>query len=142
MFPPDAFAEVLEKSGMSREQLQQEMRSQLVKLMAGSSGAYSFAYEYAAKGGVTHTSRQVFSHPDEIETTYNQQGDVASETTRSTRRTGETEPTTAAPGPPAYSEARHSYQYDQHENWIEKADSYRSSPDGAFQPSTITKRKL
>jgi YD repeat-containing protein len=143
MFPADAFAEVLEKSGMSLDQLREEMRPQLAKLMAGPSGAYSVSYEYDAQDRVTHTSRRVFKHiEDEIETTYNQKGDVISEVTRSTRPTGETEPTTPTPGPPAYSEARHSYQYDQHENWIEKADSFRSSADGAFQPSNVTKRKL
>jgi YD repeat-containing protein len=142
MFPADALAEVLEKSGLSLEQLRQEMRPQLAKLMAGPSGACSVSYEYDAQGRVTHTSRQIFNHPDEIETTYNQQGDVTSEVTRSTQPTGETEPTTAAPGPPDYSEARHSYQYDQHENWIEQAASYRSSPDAAFQSSTVIKRAL
>jgi hypothetical protein len=140
MFPADAFADVLEKSGLSLEQLRQEMRPQLAKLMAGPSGAYSVSYEYDAQGRVTHTSRRIFNDPDEIETTYNQQGDVTSEVTRRTQPTGETEPTTAAPGPPNYSEARHSYQYNQHENWIEDALSYRSSPDSAFQSSTVIKR--
>ena len=142
MFPADAFAEILEKSGLSLDQLQQELHTQLTKLMAGQSGPYSVSYEYDAQGRVKHTSRRIFNHEDEIETTYNQHGDVTSEVTRSTRPTGDTEPTTATPGPPSYSEVRHSYQYDQHENWIEDALSYRSSPDGTFQSSTVTKRTL
>jgi YD repeat-containing protein len=142
MFPTDAFAEILEKSGLSLDQLQQELRPQLAKLMAGASGPYSVSYEYDAQGRVTHTSRRMFNHPDEIETTYNQQGDVSSEITRSTGLVGEPDPTTPAPGPPSYSEVRYSYKYDHRGNWIEKSISYRSSADGTFQSSTATKRKL
>jgi hypothetical protein len=40
------------------------------------------------------------------------------------------------------SEVRDSYQYDQYENWLEQTVSYRSSPDGAFQSSTVSKRRL
>jgi len=54
----------------------------------------------------------------------------------------ETDPTTPAPWLPSYSEVRYSYQYDQHENWIEKAVSYRSSPDATFQSSTVIKRTV
>jgi len=142
MFPTDAFAEILEKSGLSLDQLQQELRPQLAKLMAGPSGPYSVSYEYDAQGRVTHTSRRIFNHEEEIETTYNQQGDVTSEVTLSTRPTGETEPTSATPGPPSYSEVRYSYKYDPRENWVEQEISSRFSPDAAFQSSTVTKRKL
>ena len=84
-------------------------------------------------------SRRIFNRQEEIETTYNEHGDTESEITRSTRLAEETDP---APSSPSYSEVRYSYQYDQHENWIEKAVSYRSSPDGTFQSSTVTKRTV
>jgi hypothetical protein len=54
----------------------------------------------------------------------------------------EADPSTAAPGPPPYSEVSYSYKYDDRGNWIEKVSSYRSSPDGTFQPSSVIKRVL
>jgi hypothetical protein len=141
IFPPDTLATMLEKSGLSANQLQQELRTQFTKLMGGNSGPYSVSYSYDVQGRVTHTSRRIFNHEDEIETTYNQQGDIKSEITRSTRLPGASDPT-PAPASPSYSETSYSYRYDQQGNWIEKAASYRSSPDGEFQSSTVTKHKL
>jgi hypothetical protein len=53
----------------------------------------------------------------------------------------QSDPNNAAPSP-SYSETHYSYQYDQHDNWIEKVESQRSSPDGPFQSSPILKRTL
>ncbi len=110
--------------------------------MGGQPEPYSISYIYDTHGRITHTSRRIYNHRDEIETIYNEQGDVSSEVTRATRVDEESDPGTAAPGPPPYSEVSYSYKYDDRENWIEKAISYRSSLDGAFQPSTVTKRVL
>jgi hypothetical protein len=52
------------------------------------------------------------------------------------------DPTTPAAALPSYSEVHYSYKYDNHENWVEKALSYRSNPDGSFQPSTVLRRTL
>ncbi len=142
MFPPDARAKILEESGLSPGQLRQELHAQLTKLMGGQPEPYSISYIYDTHGRITHTSRRIYNHRDEIETIYNEQGDVSSEVTRATRVDEESDPGTAAPGPPPYSEVSYSYKYDDRENWIEKAISYRSSLDGAFQPSTVTKRVL
>jgi YD repeat-containing protein len=142
MIPAEARAKMLEESGLSTDQLRQELRTQLRKLMAGQSGPYSVSYGYDAQGRMNHTSRRIFNEEQEIETTYNQHGDLASEITRSTRMAAEGDPGTPAPGMPPYSEVSYSYKYDDHENWIEKAISYRSSPDGAFQSSTVIKRTL
>src|ERR1022692_86199 len=101
MIPAETRAQMLEQSGLSADQLQQE-----------------------------------------IETTYNEHGDAASEITRSTRLVEQTDPSTPAAGLPPYSEVRYSYKYDQRDNWIEKSSSYRSSPDAAFQSSTVIKRTL
>jgi hypothetical protein len=92
-----------------------------------------------AKAAQIHESRRNPDDENEIETTYNEHGDVVSKITRRTARpTGETDRV----GLPSYSEERHSYQYDEHENWTEDARSYRTSPDGTFKSSTVSKRKL
>ncbi len=142
MFPPEAMARILEQSGLSLDQLQQELRAQFTKLMNGQSGPYSVSNNYDTEGRINHANRRVFNHEEEIETTYNEHGDVSSEITRSTRLVGEPDPTSPAPGPPSYSEVRYSYKYDPRENWVEQEISSRSSPDAAFQSSTVTKRTL
>lgn len=142
MFPAEMRAQLLEQSGLSRDQLQQEMRAQLTKLMGGYSGPYSMFYSYDDHGRVTRANRRIFNEGQEIETSYNEHGDKASEITRSTGLMGKTDATTPAPKLPAYSEASYSYKYDQRGNWIEQAISFRSAPDGAFQSSTTTKRTL
>jgi YD repeat-containing protein len=142
MFPAEIRAQMLEQSGLSADQLQQELRVQLTELMAGQSGPYSVSYGYDTHGRVHHINRRIFNDEQEIETTYNEHGDTASEITRSTRLVGETDPTTPAAGLPSYSEVRYSYEYDYHENWIEQSISYRSSPDAAFESSTVIKRTL
>lgn len=142
MFPAEMRAQLLEQSGLSRDQLQDEMRVQLTKLMGGHSGPYSMSYSYDDHGRVTRANRRIFSEGQAIETTYNEYGEMASEITWSTGLSGETDATTSAPGLPAYSETRYSYKYDQHGNWIGQEISSRSTPDGAFQTSTMTKRTL
>jgi hypothetical protein len=142
LFPPEHRAKMAQEAGVSEDEVKQGLRAQLTKLMAGQSGPYSVSYSYDANGRITHTDRQIFTNQDQIDTTYNEHGDVESEITRNTRLPGETDPTAPAPGPGPYSEVRYTYQYDQHGNWIEKIVAYRSGPDGAFQPSTTSTRKL
>jgi hypothetical protein len=141
MFPPETRQKLLDDSGLSADQLRQELHAQLTKLMKGQAGPYSVSNRYDSGGRLIHTDRRIFNQEDEIDTTYNEHGDTESEITRSTRPETENEPT--APGPSSsYSEARYSYQYDQHGNWTEKTVSYRSSSDAAFQSSTVIKRSL
>jgi len=142
MIPSEVRAKMLEESGLPADQLRQELRAQLTKLMAGRSEPYSVSYRYDSYGRVNHTSRRIFNHAEEIETTYNEHGDTESEITRGKPLGAKTDPNTPAPSLPPYSEVRYSYQYDQHENWIEKVVLYRSSPDGTFQSSTVIKRTL
>ncbi len=142
IIPSKARAKILEQSDLPADQLRQELRTQITKLMAGQSGPYSVSYIYDTHDRINHTSRRIFNRAEEIETTYNEHGDTESEITRSARLGEETDPTTPAPWLPSYSEVRYSYQYDQHENWIEKAVSYRSSPDATFQSSTVIKRTV
>jgi YD repeat-containing protein len=142
MVPEEMRAQMLEQSGLSRDQLQEELRTQLRKLMGGHSGLYSISYSYDDHGRVTRANRRIFNEGQEIETTYNDHGDTASQITRSTGLSGAPDATTPAPRLPDYSEARYSYKYDRRGNWIEKAISFRSSPDAGFQSSTLTKRTL
>ncbi|MGA9390082.1 MAG: hypothetical protein WBV69_06510 [Candidatus Sulfotelmatobacter sp.] len=142
IFPEEVRAQMLEQSGLSRDDLQQELRTQLTKLMAGQSGPYTVSYAYDTHGRVSHTSRRIFNQQDEIETTYNEHGDVESEITRSSQLVEKTDPTNPAARLPSYSEVRYAYKYDHSENWIEQSTSYRSSADAAFQSSTVIKRTL
>jgi hypothetical protein len=142
MFPAEAQVKMLEQSGLSADQLRQELREQITKLMAGQPGPYSVSYTYDDHSRVNHTNRRIFNEIQEIETTYNEQGDLASEITQGTRSPGNTDPTTDTAKLPPYEEVRYSYQYDRHDNWIEKTVSSRSSPDGTFQSSPATKRTL
>jgi YD repeat-containing protein len=142
MFPAEVRAKMLEESGLSDDQLRQELRAQLTKLMGGQPGPYSVSYSYDDHGRVNHMNRRIFSQEQEIETTYNDHGDTASEVTRSAGSAAKTDPATPVAGLPPYSEVRYSYQYDQYGNWIEKAVSSRWSPDGAFESSPSTSRTL
>ena len=69
---------------------------------------------------------EIFNLEDEIETTYNDHGDLESEITRSTRFDAATD-TTGPTAVPSYSEVRYGYRYDQQRNWTEKTTSYRST---------------
>jgi hypothetical protein len=142
LIPADHRAKMAQEAGVSEDEVKQELRAQLTKLMAGQSGPYSVSYSYDANGRITHTDRQIFTNQEQIDTTYNEHGDVESEITRNTRLPGETDPSAPPPGPGPYSEVRYTYQYDQHGNWIEKIVAYRSSTDDVFQPSTTSTRKL
>ncbi len=142
IFPAEIRAQMLEQSGLSRDELQQELRTQLTKLMAGQSGTYTVSYGYDTHGRVSHTNRRIFNEQQEIETTYNEHGDVESEITRSKRLVRETHPNNPAAGLLSYSKVRYSYEYDHCENWIERSTSYRSTPDAAFQSSTVIRRTL
>jgi YD repeat-containing protein len=142
MFPAEMRAQMLEQSGLPPDELWQGLRTQLTKLMAGESGPYSISYSYDSHGRLSHVERRIFNMRQEIETTYNEHGDVASEITRSAQAVGEADPNTPSAGLPEYSEVSYSYKYDDHENWIEQSISYRSSPGAPFQSSTVIKRSL
>jgi YD repeat-containing protein len=141
MIPAEARARMAQESGLSVDQITQDLRARLTQLMGGQSGPCSVTYLYDNNGRIKHTDRRVFDHHDEIETTYNEHGDMDREITRSETTADQADPSSTA-GPPPYSEVRYSYTYDQHGNWVEKAISYRSGPEEAFQSSTCMKRTL
>lgn len=140
-FPPDVKAKILEESGLSPDRLRQELGAQLTSLMAGKAETYSVSYRYDSSGHLIHTSRRILNEEDEVETIYNDQGDVASEITRRVQLAGADESAIAASSA-RYSEVQNSYEYDQHGNWTVKTVSYRSSCDAEFQSSCVIKRSL
>ena len=85
MFPPEARQKILDESGLSADQLQQEMNAQLTTLMNGREDAYSVSNQYDSAGRLVHTDRRIFNMDDDIDTTYNDHGDKESEITLSTR---------------------------------------------------------
>lgn len=114
-----------------------DLREQLTKLMAGDQGMPSTSFTYDAQGRVKQTLRQISKHEDRIENTYNEQGDVASETKRTVRTGGAGDNLSSAD-----SDVHYSYQYDTHGNWTEKITSVFSAPDGSFEPTTRNWRTL
>lgn len=132
LIPAEHRAKMIEESGVSADEVMQELRVQLTKLMSGQPGSHSIAYGYDTQGRPIHTSRRFFNHEDEIEITYNEQGDIASQIERSTR----------PPDISTFSEARYSYTYDQYGNWTEKATFHRCNPEVDFQPLPTVTRSL
>lgn len=135
ILPAEHVARILQESGRSLE----ELRGELTKVMGGQKGVHSVAYSYDESGRTTKTLRRVFSHLATIETSYNERGDKAAEITRE-KHVGEPEPGTA--GPPPYSEARFSYEYGGHDNWVRQTVFWRLSPDAEFQSSSKHRRIL
>jgi hypothetical protein len=83
MIPPEKRAKIVEQSGLSYDQLREELRTKFTELMAGHSGTYTVSFSYDDKGRPAVMRRRIFDREEEIETTYNDHGDVSSEITRS-----------------------------------------------------------
>jgi hypothetical protein len=113
-----------------------------MEMMGGQSGPSSIAYSYDTQGRVTQARRRIFNEEHIIETRYNDHGDKAVEITRAVQNGSENGVTNQRPGLPSYSEVRYSYRHDDLGNCTEQEISYRNSPDGEFQFSTIVKRTL
>jgi hypothetical protein len=137
LFPEELRAGIL-ASGGSLE----ELREELTKLMGGDAGPSSIAYKYDDQGRVNQIRRRIFNEEGAIETTYNEQGDTATEITRSERVDNEKEQDIPAPSMFPFSEVRRSYQYGDRGNWTEEITSYRSTPSGAFESSSMRRRTL
>jgi YD repeat-containing protein len=134
LIPADMRAKILAESGASGA----ELREQLTKFLGGHEGPSSVAYSYDAQNRVKETRRRIFNRDETIETTYNEQGDEATQITRSLPGSNEQEPNL----PGENSEVRYAYQYDEHGNWTEKVTSYASDPGSTFQPSDTIRRTL
>jgi hypothetical protein len=132
LIPVDARARILADSGASSA----DLREHLKKLMGGHEGVSSEAYSYDTQNRVTEKRRRFFNRDETIETTYNRQGDVATEITRSLPGSGDQDQTLPAQN----SEARFTYQYDDHGNWTEKVTSYSSSPGAPFETTGTIRR--
>jgi YD repeat-containing protein len=144
LIPPEHRAKILQEAreqGEPPEEVLKELRAQLTKLMGGQSGVVSVSHEYDSQGRTKQTRRRIFNREQQIDITYNQQGDKSLEITRESALPGEN-PDATGPPLPSYSEGHFSYKYDERGNWTEQAVSYRLSPDGTFRPSTVTTRTL
>lgn len=137
-FPPETRQKILDESGLSPEQLQQEMKAQLTKLLQGREEMYSISHRYDSAGRLIHVDRKIFNGEEQIDTICNEHGDKESETTLSVPPTSET----AEQPEPSYSQTRYSYQYDDHGNWTEQTMEVSSSRDTTFHASTVMKRSL
>jgi YD repeat-containing protein len=139
-FPLEDPAETPAESGPSADQRRQALREKILKFMGGPEQHW-FSNRYDTRGRLSHTSFRARRHQGEIEITYNEHGDRESAIGQDSPLDTESDPNNATPSP-SYSETRYSYQYDQHDNWIEKVESQGSSPDSPFQSSPILKRTL
>lgn len=142
----------------------EELKSKLNPEQAKSVGAFiagglqnrAISYAYDDNGRVTerHRSGGVFGEEVTI-TTYNDQGDKASERTTKVmnpevgREYSLTEAGTMLPSgqpqpaqPPSTYETRYTYQYDSYGNWTEQSSVARFSPDAPWEPGSIIRRKL
>jgi hypothetical protein len=99
--------------------------------MGGRPEWYSVFNRYDTRGRIRQLSIRAPRFQGEVEIAYNEHGDRESEIGQGSQ----SDPNNAAPSP-SYSETHYSYQYDQHDNWIEKVESCRSSPDGPFHFSS------
>jgi hypothetical protein len=134
ILPVSTRAKIAESSGSDLEQVRKQIRA----LMGDHQGFSSVRFIYDAQGRVEKRLRQIFNREDEIEITYNEQGDEASTKTRTIRTWGTPEQTT----PTSDSDVRYSYQYDAHGNWTERITAVSSGLDGIFSPTSKTRRTL
>ena len=109
----------------------QELRDQLAQFLGGSE-MWSTKYTYNAQGRRSNMISKVFNHIEEqVETAYNEHGEIAKEMHLSTMRGT---PNAENDGTES-SETIYSYEYDSYGNWTVKRSSSRSLPDGTFKDS-------
>ena len=74
LFPEEFWAQIFESSGTPPEEVREELKHQLSKLMGGHAGPSSIANTYDDQGRVKQTRRRIFNDEGIFETTYNEQG--------------------------------------------------------------------
>lgn len=136
--------------------LNPEQAKSVGAFMAGGLQNRAISYVYDENGRVTerHRSGGVFGEEVTV-TTYNDQGDKASERTTTVmnpevgREYSLTEAGTMIPAgqpqpaqPPSTYETQYTYQYDSYGNWTEQSSVARSRPDAPWEPGSIVRRKL
>ena len=135
MIPAKEQSNILSKSGMSA----QDLRDQLTKFLGASGDLFSSRYTYDNLGRKTLTVENVFNHADHrTETSYNDHGDVARETSQLSQAPGENEQADGIQS----SEVFYSYKYDSKGNWTTKRSTSRSLPDGKPRDSTEVHRTI
>jgi len=107
----------------------QELRDKLAEFLGGAE-TWSMKYTYDAQGRKSKSIQKIFNHIEmEVEMAYNQHGDVAKETNKSTTRGTPDEEHDGT----GSSETIYSYEYDSYGNWTAKKSASRSLPDGTFK---------
>jgi YD repeat-containing protein len=133
ILPATAQNNILSESGASA----QDLREQLAQFLGAPAETYSCRYEYDKLGRKTHTIQTMFNHAeDRSETSYNDHGDVAKET--STNKTDEGDGLTER----SQSEVIYSYVYDSMGNWTVRKSTSRTLPDGSASDSGEVRRTV
>ena len=134
MIPAKEQSRLLQESGEAA----QALRDQLTQFLGGSE-MWSVKYTYDTQGRKIQTLRNTFNHiKDEITTSYNQQGDVAKETSQDTTTgTGTPEADGTRKGETIYS-----YEYDASGNWTLKKTATRELPDGVLKDAGDAVRRI
>jgi YD repeat-containing protein len=107
----------------------QELRDQLKQFLSGSE-MWSIKYSYDSQGRRSKMVRKIFNHMEEqVETAFNEHGDIAKETTQTTMR----DTPNAENDERQSAETVYAYEYDTYGNWTVKKTSSRMLPDGTFK---------
>jgi len=136
LFPPELLAAQLSEKGVSIAEIKEKLQESFRELLQREGAEQDFSstrYTYDAQGRVTETRRQFTPAHEHVEIVrYNEHGDRAEEyTTRSMSRGVETQ-----------CEARHTYQYDERDNWTEQVVTSRSNPSAEFAVAATYRRRL
>ena len=133
ILPSTAKNNILSQSGASA----QDLREQLTRFLGTPAETYSCRYEYDKLGRKTRMIRTVFNHAEvRTETSYNDHGDVAKETSIDNMDEGNGKTETSQ------SQVIYSYVYDSMGNWTSKKLTSRTLPDGPPSSSSEVRRNI
>jgi hypothetical protein len=133
ILPATAQNNILSQSGASA----QDLREQLTHFLGTPAETYSCRYEYDKLGRKTQMIRTMFNHAeDRTETSYNDHGDVAKETSIDKMDDGNGKTETSQ------SQVIYSYVYDSMGNWTSKTLTSRTLPDGSPSSSSEVRRTI
>ena len=133
MLPVKVQNSILAQSGA----LAQDLREQLTQFLGTAGETYSYRNEYDQLGRKTLMIRTMLNHAEyRTETSYNDHGDVAKET--STDKTDDGDGLTER----SQSQVVYSYVYDSTENWTFRKSTSRTLPDGSASDSGEVRRTI
>jgi YD repeat-containing protein len=149
LFPPQDRAKIMAEAGVSAEELATELDKQLRAALGGEASFYSTSNKYDTQGRVAEVRTRVGPGREQVvATTYNDQGDIATEEHTSTwpaeaaARDSGAAAAFSLPRPRERFELRYEYSYDSLGNWTERTTKSRSNPDEPFKVVSTTRRQL